>query len=61
MITQTKKIVTKLRFIYSMLTNGDDPRHVMAKDEMDEQDELDFAVLRMDEDDIPDYSGDEYD
>jgi hypothetical protein len=35
-ITQNKKIATKLRFIYSMLTSGDVPKDEMAEDGMDE-------------------------
>ena len=57
MITQNKKIVTKLRFIYSLLTNGDDPRDVRAEDEMNGDDE---EMWNMDEE-ITDSSDDEQD
>ena len=57
-ITQNKKIVTNLRFIYSLLTNGDDPKDVMAEDEMD--DENLAEMWNMDEE-ISDSSDDEQD
>ena len=58
MITQNKKILTNLRFIYSLLTNGDDPKDVMAEDEMD--DEKLAEMWNMDEE-ISDSSDDEQD
>ena len=61
MITQNTKIVTRMKFIYSMLTSGDVPKDVMAEDEMDEDDEENLAeVWNMDEE-ITDSSDDEQD
>ena len=60
-ITQNTKIVTRMKFIYSMLTSGDVPKDVMAEDEMDEDDEENLAeVWNMDEE-ITDSSDDEQD
>ena len=60
-ITQNKKIVTNLRFIYSLLTNGDDPKDVMAEDEMDEDDEENLAEMWNMDEEITDSSDDEQD
>ena len=61
MITQTKKIVTKLRFIYSMLTSGDDPKDEMPGDEMDGDDEENLAEMWNMDEEITDSSDDEQD
>lgn len=60
-ITQNKKIVTKLRFFYSMLTSGEDPKDVMAEDEMDEDDEENLAEMWNMDEEITDSSDDEHD
>ena len=59
MITQNKKIVTRIRFIYSMLTSGEDPRDVMAEDDEDAEENL-AEMWNMDEE-ITDSSNDEQD
>ena len=59
MITQNKKIVTRIRFIYSMLTSGEDPRDVMAEDDEDAEENL-AEMWNMDEE-ITDSSDDEQD
>ena len=61
MITQNKKIVTRIRFIYSMLTSGDDPKDVMADDEMAEDDEDNLAEMWNMDEEITDSSDDEQD
>jgi len=59
-ITQHKKIVTRLRFIYSILTDGEDPKDVLAEGEMDEDDDNLDEVWNMDEE-ITDSSDDDQD
>jgi len=60
-ITQNKTIVTKLRFMYSMLTNGEDPKDVLAEDELDEDDEENLAEMWNMDEEITDSSDAEQD
>ena len=48
-ITQNLKVVTKLQFIYSMLTNGEDPKDVLTRGEEDDDDENLEEMWNMDE------------
>ena len=61
MIYQNTKTVTKLRFIYSILTSGDDPRDEMPGDEMDEDDEENLGEMWNMDEEITDSSDDEQD
>eukprot|EP00092_Neocalanus_flemingeri_P005527 GFUD01005957.1.p1 GENE.GFUD01005957.1~~GFUD01005957.1.p1 ORF type:complete len:585 (+),score=168.00 GFUD01005957.1:112-1866(+) len=60
-VTQNKKVMTKLRFIYSCLTNGEEPRDVLAgsdmNDDNDEEENLE-EMWNMNEE-ITDSSDDE--
>jgi len=58
-ITQSKKVVTKLKFIYGVLTNGEDPNDVlMSRMEDEDEGENLEEMWNMDED-ITDSSDDE--
>ena len=50
-----------MKFTYSMLTNGDVPKDVMAEDEMDEDDEENLAEMWNMDEEITDSSDDEHD
>ena len=52
--------MTRLRFIYSILTDGEDPKDVLAEGEMDEDDDNLDEVWNMDEE-ITDSSDDDQD
>ena len=59
-ITQNKKVVTKLRFLYNMLTNGEDPKDVLADDFDGDDDENLEEMWNMNEE-ITDSSDEEQD
>ena len=52
--------MTRLRFIYSILTDGEDPKDVLAEGEMDEDDDNLDEVWNMDEE-ITDSADDDQD
>ena len=50
-LTQEKEVVTKLRFIYSCLTNGEEPGDELAREQIgDEEEEHLEEMWNMDED-----------
>ena len=58
-VTQEKKVVTKLRFIYSCLTNGEEPGDVLPSENIQEEENLE-EMWNMNEE-ITDSSEDEDD
>ena len=59
MVTQEKKVVTKLRFIYSCMTNGEEPGDVLPSENIGEEENLE-EMWNMNEE-ITDSSEDEDD
>ena len=37
-VTQNVKVIAKVKFIYNVLTNGENPADVLAEEEMDDDD-----------------------
>eukprot|EP00092_Neocalanus_flemingeri_P105419 GFUD01135128.1.p1 GENE.GFUD01135128.1~~GFUD01135128.1.p1 ORF type:complete len:531 (-),score=119.02 GFUD01135128.1:303-1688(-) len=58
-VTQNKKVMTKLRFIYSCMTNGEEPRDVLAGGDMNDDEEENLEEMWNMNEEITDSSDDE--